>query len=258
MDRLDNRLSERLTALCGMVKRGSRVADVGCDHGFVPIYLVQKGICPHVLAMDVRMGPLSRAEEHIRECGLDEYIDTRLSDGLNRYVRGEADTLVCAGMGGKLMLRILTEAGDKTEDFSELILQPQSDLFEFRSSLRMNGYEITDEKMIFEGGKYYFLMKAMHARNVRENPGNVREKDGDAANFEIPMVELYDRYGEWNIRRKSPLLEQFLAESLKAKNKLAQALLQNGGARATRRLVGLQYEIACIRAALNLLNRHIY
>lgn len=249
-------LSERLTMLCGMVKKGSRAVDVGCDHGFVPIYLVQNGVCSHVLAMDVRTGPLSRAQEHISECGLDDYIDTRLSDGLDGYRRGEADVLICAGMGGKLMLRILMDAGEKTGDFSEMILQPQSDLFEFREKLRMNGYYIADEEMVFEGGKYYFLMKAIHAAD--DDAVDFSGVSAETPDDGISMAELYDRYGEWNIRKKSPLLAQFLTESLKSRTELEQMLLKNGGTKAAGRLTEVQHETACIRAALNLLNRHIY
>lgn len=254
-------LSKRLTALCGMVKKGSRIVDVGCDHGFVPIYLVQNRICPHVLAMDLRTGPLSRAQEHISECGLSEYIDTRLSDGLDKYIRGEADALICAGMGGKLMLRILLDAGEKTKDFSEMILQPQSDLFEFRSKLRMNGYYIADEEIVSEGGKYYFLMKTIHAGDNDIADKKAVEKgtvDCGTENDGITTEELFDRFGEWNIRKKSPLLAQFLTESLQSATRLEQMLLQNGGAKAADRLVEVQHETACIRAALNLINRHIY
>lgn len=264
-------LSERLSTLCGMVKKGSRLVDVGCDHGFVPIFLVQNGICPHVLAMDVRTGPLSRAQEHISEYGLNEYIDTRLSDGLDKYRRGEADALICAGMGGKLMLRILLEAGEKTGDFSEMVLQPQSDLFEFRNRLRINGYYIADEEMVLEGGKYYFLMKAIHAadkaavnknttdnRNAYVETVETAEASAVIADHGISIEELYDRFGEWNINKKSPLLLRFLTESLESKTELEQMLLQNGGTKAKVRLAELQHETACIRAALNLLNRHIY
>lgn len=259
-------LSKRLTMLCRMVKKGSRIVDVGCDHGFVPIYLVQNGICPHVLAMDVRTGPLSRAQEHISECGLNEYIDTRLSDGLDKYIRGEADALICAGMGGKLMLRILLDAGEKTKDFSEMILQPQSDLFEFRNKLRMNGYYIADEEIVSEGGKYYFLMKTIHAEDndtVDNDTADKKTVDEEPVDYGtvyggIMTEELYDRFGEWNIRKKSPMLAQFLTESLQSRTQLEQMLLQNGGAKAAGRLVEVQHETACIRAALNLLNRHIY
>ena len=86
---------------------------MGCDHGWVSVYLVQQGISPRVLAMDVRRGPLSRAQQHIRQRGLEAYIETRLSDGVAALEAGEADTVLCAGMGGRLMQRILEEGREK-------------------------------------------------------------------------------------------------------------------------------------------------
>ena len=100
-------LSKRLQAVASMVTAGNRVCDIGCDHGFVPICLVQQKISPGALAMDVREGPLSQARMHIAACGLETYIETRLSDGLAAFRMGEADTLICAGMCGRLMMRIL-------------------------------------------------------------------------------------------------------------------------------------------------------
>ena len=115
-----------------MVTAGNVVCDVGCDHGFVPIYLVQQGISPRVLAMDLREGPLRAAREHVAVYGLESRIETRLSDGLHNYEKGEADTLVCAGMGGGLMMRILAKDREKTASFRELVLQPQSEIEKFR------------------------------------------------------------------------------------------------------------------------------
>ena len=152
-------LSKRLQAVASMVTVGNRVCDVGCDHGFVPIYLVRQGVSPFVLAMDVRSGPLSAAREHIAEHGLDEKIETRMSDGLHNYNIGEADTLICAGMGGRLMMRILSEDKNKTKSFRELILQPQSEIEQFRVCLREQGYRITEENMIEEDGKFYPVMR---------------------------------------------------------------------------------------------------
>ena len=106
-------LSRRLRTVAGMVTRGHRVCDVGCDHGFVPVYLVQQGISPGVLAMDLREGPLRAAREHVSAYGLEGQIETRLSDGLHNYKAGEADTLICAGMGGGLMMRILEAERDR-------------------------------------------------------------------------------------------------------------------------------------------------
>lgn len=152
-------LSARMRALTDMVTAGNRVCDVGCDHGWVSIYLVQQGISPRVLAMDVRQGPLSRAQEHIRQRGLEEYIETRLSDGVMALETGEADTLICAGMGGRLMRRILEEGREKLETMEELILQPQSEIPAFRAFLRQADYVTLAENMVYEDGKYYPLMK---------------------------------------------------------------------------------------------------
>ncbi|MDO4649133.1 MAG: class I SAM-dependent methyltransferase [Eubacteriales bacterium] len=154
-------LSERLQTIAELVTPGNRLVDVGCDHGYLPIELIQRGIIPGAIAMDVNPGPLSRAREHIAANGLENQIETRLSDGLHALKEGEGDTLVIAGMGGPLMERILTEGAAVRDSFSELILQPQSDLPHFRRYIRGEGYEILEERMILEDGKYYPMMKAV-------------------------------------------------------------------------------------------------
>lgn len=106
------RLSVRMSALADMVTPGSRLADVGCDHGYIPIYLCRTGRIPSAIAMDIHEGPLERARQHIEECGLSDRIQTRLSDGLEKLGGDEADTVLIAGMGGCLMCRILI-AGDE-------------------------------------------------------------------------------------------------------------------------------------------------
>ena len=113
-------LSLRLSAIAGLVTRGNRLVDVGCDHGYLPVSLYLDGKIPGAIAMDVRKGPLSRAQEHISQYGLDAYIETRLSDGLEALKPGEGDTLVIAGMGGPLMERILTDGAEVRESFREL------------------------------------------------------------------------------------------------------------------------------------------
>lgn len=159
-------LSMRLRAIAGMVTKGNRLADVGCDHGYLSIWLVSEKTVPSAIAMDVRPGPLSRARENITRYGLEDYIETRLSDGLAKLEPGEGDTLVIAGMGGPLMERILKDGAKVREGFQELILQPQSDLPHFRHFLSEIGWEIVREEMIKEDGKFYPMMKA-----VRNNAG---------------------------------------------------------------------------------------
>ena len=102
-------LSKRLQAVADLVTAGCRVADVGTDHAYIPIALVQEGRIPGAVAMDVNTGPLERARLHVAENRLEEKIELRLSDGLAALSPGEADSVVIAGMGGGLVIRILTE-----------------------------------------------------------------------------------------------------------------------------------------------------
>ena len=94
-------LSLRLAAISKMVHGGNRLVDVGCDHGYLPVYLVLNKKIPSAIAMDVRKGPLLRAKEHVQQYGVSDYIELRLSDGLSALKAGEGDTLVIAGMGGR-------------------------------------------------------------------------------------------------------------------------------------------------------------
>lgn len=195
-------LSERLKCICDMVSEGYSVADVGCDHGFVSIYLVLNKISPKALGMDVNAGPLERCAEHIKEYGLSDRIKTRLSNGLREYEIGEADSLVIAGMGGPLMQDILSENWEKTHDFKELILSPQSEIKEFREFLYDNGYHITDEKMLLENGKYYVVMKT-----------------GRSDVKETLSLEEYS-YGPVLLRNKDRVLKEYLEKERSKHNEI--------------------------------------
>ena len=229
--------------LADMVTPGNRVADVGCDHGFLSIYLVQAGISPKVVAMDVRKGPLAAAGEHIRECGLDGYIETRLSDGLTALEPEEVDTVICAGMGGRLMERILREGDHKAALLKELILQPQSEIPEFRSFLHMAGYEITEENIVCDEGKYYFAMRAVPSNGIRsEVPQKERER-------------LYDKFGEKLLLKRHPVLEQYLLWQENAAAALVRQLEAEESERAKSRLSQVWSELEDIRAALGYFER---
>src|SRR5699024_7353656 len=102
-------LSKRLNAVASLVTDGYRLADIGTDHAYIPIFLVSTGKIPAAVAMDVNRGPLLRAEENIRTYGLEKRIATRISDGFAALEKNEADSAVIAGMGGLLTIRILKE-----------------------------------------------------------------------------------------------------------------------------------------------------
>ena len=234
-------LSDRLRMLAGMVTPGNRLADVGCDHGFLDIYLVKKGICPEALAMDVRQGPLAGAEAHIREYGLGDYIKVRLSDGLEKCAAGEADTLVCAGMGGRLMERILREGADRAREMKELILQPQSEIPEFRIFLRNAGFRIIDEDAVFEEGKYYFAMKAVYGGD----PSGESEHDKGPE-----RSRLYDLFGEHLLLHRHPVLLKYLEQRSAYIRKLEQSMAAAGTEKANRRLEEIRREQKEIEQAL--------
>ena len=233
-------LSRRLKSLADMVSHGKRVVDVGCDHGFLSIYLVQQGISPGILAMDVRKGPLSRAQEHIAEYGLENYIETRLSDGLLEYKAGEAQSLVCAGMGGRLMMKILSESGEKAKALEELILQPQSELPAFRKFLRTEGYLTLDENIVCEDGKFYFLFK------VRFDPAAVQKE----VFYDDDKSRIYEKYGRLLLERRHPVLREYLEYMIGTAKHIEEKLLNNQAERAKKRLSEVRAEIADLKAAL--------
>lgn len=233
-------LSRRLRTVAGMVTRGNRVCDVGCDHGFVPIYLVQQGISPKVLAMDLREGPLRAAREHVAAYGLEERIEPRLSDGLHNYNIGEADTLICAGMGGGLMQRILEVSREKTDSFQELILQPQSEIERFRRFLRESGFGILDEEILKEEGKFYQVIRASRqdAADVRDGRGRKEMASFPAACADISdeeLCKLEDRYGPALLRKRTPVFLSFLEREAAVYEEILASLRAQGLTEEKRR-----------------------
>lgn len=227
-------LSERLQAVVSMVTVGNRVCDVGCDHGFVSIYLIQQRISPTVLAMDLRSGPLGAAKEHIAEHGVDNQIEARLSDGLHNYSIGEADTMICAGMGGGLMMKILSDDIVKTESFDEMILQPQSELEEFRLWLREQGYRITHEKMVEEDGKFYPMMRVVTKSDDKILCKPLRDvKDlckltGIDIDMGKMLCKLENRYGPVLLQNKDRVLADFLRREERIYNEILAGLSAKG------------------------------
>ena len=153
-------LSDRLLACCGFVHPGDRVADVGCDHGYLSIHLLQTGIASHVYASDVRPGPLSSAKRNADIYGITEKIAFFLSDGVQNLPR-DFDTLVCAGMGGDTMVSILSDAPWLKSDRYRLVLQCQSKTPFLRRYLSENGWAISRETVLRDGRFLYTVMEVL-------------------------------------------------------------------------------------------------
>ena len=152
-------ISERLKCVAGLVNKGARVADIGTDHAYLPIYLVQEGIAPSAIAMDLRKGPLDKAKKHICDNCLEDRIQTRLSDGLEKLSANEADIITICGMGGRLIADIVTKGMNVITQNTTLIVSPQSEVGDFRHFLVSQRLVVDDEKMLKEDGKYYFIIK---------------------------------------------------------------------------------------------------
>lgn len=210
-------LSQRLSSVASMVTAGNCLADVGTDHGYVPIYLYERNIIPHAIAMDVNKGPLERATLHIAESGMKEAIETRLSDGLAALKPGEADSVVIAGMGGPLIIRILSAYPETTESLKELILQPQSEIPEVRIWLYENGYEIVEEHMVFEDGKYYPMFKAV------KNPQ--AEK----------LSDLEYKFGKLSVLGEKDVLKAYLVREVANKQNILNKLMEENSEKSKGR-----------------------
>lgn len=235
------RLSRRLQAVAAMAPRCGCVADVGCDHGYISISLVQRGIADRAIAMDVRTGPLRRAQGHIREQQLAPYIETRLSDGLHALAPGEADVIVMAGMGGATMQGILARGRDVLQHDVRLALQPQSELCEFRSYLADQGFEILAEDFVAEGGKYYPMMLA-------------RPQGWEGRQWTQEELD----YGPLLLRDRHPVLMQYLSWLQRQFEKILEAIRENGSPEAAQaRAEELKGELARIERILDKNERSI-
>ena len=155
-------LDKRLSMVASMVRRGSRVADIGTDHAYLPVYLVQSGTCPGGIAADIRSGPLEAARRTVTEAGLTEAISLRLGDGLAPVSAEEAEDIVIAGMGGETIVEILSAAAWVKDSRLRLILQPMTRAEELRRWLLTNGFAISQERLVQDGHRLYPVMAAAY------------------------------------------------------------------------------------------------
>ena len=155
------KLTGRLGAVTSMIPQGAVIADIGTDHGYVPVSLCSEGICPRAIAADIVPGPLEAAKAHVRAAGLADRIDCRLGDGLTCLAPGEADGAVICGMGGPLMAGILAASPEVWKKMDFLVLQPQSDAEVVRRFLYEQGWHIDDERLVVDDGRLYEILRAV-------------------------------------------------------------------------------------------------
>ena len=224
-------LSKRLSAVAGLVSSGLVVADVGTDHGYIPIFLLESGKCEKAFAMDVNEGPLKRARDHIAIHGLSRKIELRLSDGVRALVPGECECVVIAGMGGGLAIKILEEGKEIFQSLKEFVLQPQSELSKVREYLWKEGYQVVAEDMVEEDGKFYPMMKV------------TKGSDSEYSNIEL-------RYGRNLLKDNHPVLKVFLEKEVRSKENILKNLEKQSGEHIEIRKKELQEELSMVKEAL--------
>ena len=199
------KLTPRLQAIADKVNKGNRVADIGTDHGYIPIYLIEKALSSKVIAADINEGPLDNARRQIQSKGLSHKITTRLGSGLRVLEPSEVDTVIIAGMGGLLIRDILMDSPQITKTVKQFILQPMVAQAELREWLVNNGFKIVDEVLVKEGQKYYEIILAENGRQTVEEA-------------------IYFHIGQKLFENKDPLLEEFILKHITIQKDILNSL----------------------------------
>lgn len=153
-------LTPRLAEAASYVRAGKCVVDIGTDHAYLPIWLIQSGRCPRAIATDLKEGPLARASNNAYRYRVQTKLSLRLCDGLQGVQPEEADDIVIAGMGGELIAQILDRAPWVKHSSKNLILQAMSSAEDLRKYLRENGFAIKKETAVRDSGHVYTVINA--------------------------------------------------------------------------------------------------
>ncbi|MBT9173381.1 MAG: tRNA (adenine(22)-N(1))-methyltransferase [Syntrophomonadaceae bacterium] len=165
------KLTPRLAALAELVPAGSVVADIGTDHAYLPVYLVQERSCRRVVASDISPGPLAQARETVTAFNCLHKIDLRLGEGLQvLHADDGIDTVVIAGLGGRKIAALLDEGRDKLQWVSRLLLQPAQDAAALRLYLAGHGFALLQEALVLEGRRLYEIILAGPGREEETDP----------------------------------------------------------------------------------------
>lgn len=204
----------RLCTAIPYLKHGGRVADVGTDHAYLPIYLVSEGIVSSAIASDINQGPIDSARANIAQAGLSHAIDTLHTDGLHGVEAFLPDDVLIFGMGGELIATILSEAPFVKSKEIGLILQPMSKASVLREWLCENGFEILGESLSFVD-KYYQTIYARYCGRVSS----------------YTPLEL--QVGRLNILDRPPLFEEFIKHEIQVWSRILKGKEQSERADVT-------------------------
>lgn len=208
----------RLQLVASLVPQGARMADVGSDHAYLPVYLMQKGKIASALATDVNEGPIRRAESNIAKAGYAGKIGTRKCDGLDGIEDFAPDTVTICGMGGELIASILSQSRYVLSAKPLLILQPMTQVAFLRNYLTKNGYEILSEHLCPEAHRLYQILvcryEALPQRELSAFAALAGEKTKEDAAYPLLLSKLKQQYEQILAGKKQVGLDTSLEESI--------------------------------------------
>ncbi len=225
------RLSDRLQKIADFIEQGETVADIGTDHGFLPMALRQGGKCPHVILSDIKEGPLEKARVNIGKYTPEEEFDIRIGSGIKTIRPGEVDVIVIAGMGGFLISEILGDNLVKSKSYKKLILQPRNAQDKLRAWLMENGFIIRNEALVRERKYICEIIVAGPGGNpVKFEPGNI--------DLEISPI-LFEK--------KDPLLVEFIENKIRIESKVFAAIQKSAARYKTEKMKRLEERIGVLQ-----------
>jgi len=225
-------LSDRLKTIADFVPLNSIVGDIGTDHGYLPVYLIEKGISKKVIASDISKNSLEKIIQLVKLKGLEDKIDIRLGDGLEVFKPFEVDTLVIAGMGGLLIRDILDENKKIADSIVNFILQPNMASKELREYLYENSFEIVDEKLVKEAGKFYEIIFAKRGKDYVED-------------------DIYLEFGKRLFLNKDPLLKEYIQHKIAMVESIIGELIATDSQKSRERYFELKKKIRRYKEVLS-------
>ena len=206
------KLTDRLLKIASLVSKGKKIADIGTDHGYIPVYLLNKGTIPFAILADVNKGPLENARKEVKYNNLTDKTDLRLGSGIEVLKKDEEDEIIIAGMGGILISELLEANKEVAHSVDKLILQPMQAQEELRKYLLGNGYEIVNEVLVKEDFRIYEIIETKYTgKNT------------------ILEDEIYFEVSKKLIENNDPLLKEFIDKKIYKYNSIIKKLEGKNG-----------------------------
>lgn len=217
-------IASRLKYVAMMVDKCSKVADIGTDHGYLPIYLINNGTCEKAIASDVNSGPLNKAKMNIKKYALEDKIQCRLGGGFSVIKENEVDVAVVAGMGGNLIRDIIEEKMKVFKTLQYAVLQPVQNPEILRKYLYDSGFNIIDEELCIDEDKYYEIIKVCYAKDFVIKDDIYYEISEKLIEKNHPLLK---KYIEYKINKNNTIIESIADESDKALMRKEELIVKN-------------------------------